>query len=393
MSKYLVVSVVLALIFISCSGKSEQDIVVFDPSGDYPEFPLSLSDIADVSYIKMGGAEEGINIVSLWGSGIYIDDSHGRIFALDPGIGVMEFDIHGNFLRRLGRLGRGPGEYTTSFFYVIPEEEEVGIYDLGRKKFLVFKYDGSFLADKGLSVEKFPPGFDCFNIQNGHLIVYNPYSRFLRESTGKVYTYSEKTLELFPLEGQSQATIKDIHYAKPIVEPRYWGNGGYSIMLDGYLLPSYSGFMMATYRCDTTYVIGKDFSWRPFLVNARHNGVEEGCLYPAAETKDYLFLSQQNNLKGGDTFYFAIDKKTKQAYKITDDESNPLPGYLQGKAQISHRGLTKTPEYRYRQLRPMELKEDYYDYLPSELKSIVDQCDEDSNLILMLIRFKDVIQN
>ncbi len=41
----------------------------------------------------------------------------------------------------------------------------------------------------------------------------------------------------------------------------------------------------------------------------------------------------------------------------------------------------------------MELKEDYYDYLPSELKSIVDQCDEDSNLILMLIRFKDVIQN
>ncbi len=392
MSRVSLVLSALSFFLAACSGKTEPDYFVFDPSKDYPEFPLLLSDIAEVSYIKMGGEEEGI-FPNFWGTGIYVDSAHKRIFARNFSIGVMEFDTNGHFYRKLGRLGGGPGEYYTCCFYVQPEKERVGIYEEDLGKFLIYNYDGSFLADEGLDVKFINASSQSFLLQDGYLVVYNPYSIFTRTTTGVTYVWSEKTLELFSITGKEDKTIRDIHYEKPLSVPPNWGSAGRNIMASGYLLPFYSGLMMATYRSDTTYVIEKDFRWRPFLVNARHNGIEEGCLYPSAETKDYLFLCHQNNLKGGEMFYFAIDKKTKKAYKITDNDANPLPGYLQGKIQISHRGYTKNPEYRFWELSPEELKEKYYDYIPADLKSLVDQCDEDSNPILMLIRFKDVIQN
>jgi len=389
MTRYIVVLAFLAFVITSCSGESEQEVFVFDPSKDYPEFPLSLSDIADVSYIKMGGAEEGINLISLWSSGIFIDDSHGRIFASDPGIGVMEFDMTGRFLRKIGHPGRGPGEYGTANFYVQPEEEKVGVYDDGKERFLVFKYDGTFLPLEGLSKKMYVASSQCFLIQNGNLVFFNPLSSYVREDTGKSYSIGKRTLELIPMDGKGNAAIKDIHFENPALVSLGWGNGGRNIMSVGNLFPLYSGLAMATYRSDTTYVIGNDFSWRPFLVNVRHNGVAEGCLYPAAETKDYLFLCQQDNQQGAQMFYFAIDKKTKQAYKITADDSCPLPGPLQGKVQIRYRGFTKNKEYRFWEFRAEDLKEECYGYLPDELKVLVDQCDEDSNPILMIIKLKD----
>lgn len=377
-----------ALIMNSCSRVKEQEVFVFDPSKNYPEFPLSLNDVADVSYIKIGGEEDGIYLSTLRSSGVFIDHLHRRLFACHPSIGVLEFDSTGRFLRRIGRLGRGPGEYMNVYFYVQPEKERVGVYDPIREKFLVYKYDGAFLEDEGITA-RILPGFLTFLIKNDCLIDFNPNSVVYNERDGRTFFTSEKTLRLFPLNGQSTVSIKDIQYERPRVMPQDWGEDNYKLMMPGHLIPSYSGLMMSTHRSDTTYVIEDDFSWRPFLVNERHNGVQEGCLYPVSETKDYLFLCHQNNLQGGRMYYFAIDKKTRQEYKITKDESNPLPGPLQGKVQIEDAGLTKNPEYRFWEFQPQRLKEDCYEYLPEELKTIVDQCDEDSNPILMIIKFKE----
>lgn len=377
------------LIICSCSCKTEPEVLVFDPSGNYPEFPLSFNDVADISYIKLGGEKEGIFFSTIWDTGIYIDHLHERIFVGKFNIGVLEFDIHGKFIRKLGRLGRGPGEYITTFFYVLPEQEKVGIYDEGKNQFLIYNYLGDFLENESISV-KLKPLFLSFLVQNNYLVVYSPHSESFYEGEDRTVHYSEKTLDLIPLDAQGDATIKDIHYEKPLVMPNDWGADSRKIMLPGQLFPSFSGLMMSTYRSDTTFVIDKSFRWRPFLVNARHNGVDEGCLYPVAETRDYLFLSQQNNVQNRKMYYFAIDKNIKQAYKITTDESSPLPGYLQGKIQLESGGLTKNPEYRFWELYPEELKGTCYNHLPRELKSLVDQCNEDSNPILMLIRFKDV---
>lgn len=388
MSKELIFLLLASLFTIhSCSSNNtEQDVFVFDPSKDYPEFPLALNDVADIRYVKFGGEEDGVFISTLWDWGLYIDDCHNRIFADNFLIGVMEFDTDGNFLRKLGRLGNGPGEYGTTFFYVQPDKERVGVYDLGREKFLIYNYDGSFLKDEGIEASLFISTSSSFQIQDNCLVSFNPYSTVFHESSGRTNSTSKKTLDLFPLDGQSGVRIKDIHYEKPIVSPRSWGV--YNQMTSGYLSPSYSGLLMTTYRCDTTYVIEKDFTWRPFLVNNRHNGVNEGCLYPVAETKDYLFLCHKNNLLGGQVFFFALDKNTKEAYKITEDKSNPLPGYLQGKIQIRNEGITKNSDYRFWELHPEELKGEYYEYLPSELKTLVDLCDDGSNPIYMLIKFK-----
>ncbi len=55
----------ILLLTLSCSSISEQDVFILDPSKDYPEFPLSLNDVADVSFITLGGEEEGIYIPSI----------------------------------------------------------------------------------------------------------------------------------------------------------------------------------------------------------------------------------------------------------------------------------------------------------------------------------------
>lgn len=379
----------LFVFLCSCSGRTEQDVFVFDPSKDYPEFPLSLTDVADVRFVKFGGEEEDIYYSTFWDSGMCIDDTNNKIIASHWNLGVVEFDMDGNFLRRIGRLGRGPGEYQTTFFYVNPDDERVGVVDISQEKIMVFNYEGTFLKDEEMKVRIMPASFNTFQVLNGSLIVYNPGSSVFDEDQGRVYSRSKRTLELIPLTGKKRDEIKDIHYEKPLVRPRQWPGGGNGIMMNGYLIPSYSGLLMSTYRCDTTYVIDKDFSWKPFLVNTRHNGVQEGCLYPVAETRDYLFLCHKNNLRDAKMFYFAIDKRTKQAYKITEDESNPLPGCLQGKIQIRNEGLTKTSEYRFWEFHSFELME-YYDYLPPELKVLVDQCDESSNPIYMIIKFKTV---
>ena len=374
MSKPSFIFLFTALLFLfSCSNSPEQEVFVFDPLKDYPEFPVSLSDIAEVSYIKLGGEEEGIYFSSLKSTGLFIDDLHSRLFACTPDTGVMEFDFQGRFIQRIGRLGRGPGEYMSVFFYVQPEEERVGVYDAAKEIFLVYNYDGSFLENEGIKA-RLLPGYLTFQILDGCLIDYNPYSVSFLESGGISRITSERTLNLFPIDGRTDHTIKDIHYERPLVIPRNWGENYQRLMMPGLLYPSYSGLMVSTYRSDTTYVIENDFSLKPFLVNERHNGVQEGCLYPSAETHDYLFLCHQNNLREGKDklYYFAIDKRTNKAYKITEDETNPLPSPLQGKVQIENRGLTKKPEYRFWEFQPDELKGDCYEYLPAELKSIVD---------------------
>jgi|GEM_PF-3510757 len=384
----------VVIVLSSCSYSDELDFFVFDPSQDYPEFPLSLSDVAEISYIKLGGEEDGVFIPTLKSSGIFVDSLHDRIFASHFNIGVLEFDIHGMFLRRIGRLGRGPGEYMNVYFYVQPEEERVGVYDPVKEKFLIYTYDGTFLEDEGISASLFP-GFLTFLLQDGYLIDYNPSSVIYYERDGRTIVMSERTLSLFPLDGMRDKVIEDIHYEKPRVLPLDWGEDYYKLMMPGHLIPSRSGIILSTYRSDTTYVIGNDFNRRPFLVNKRHNGVQEGCLYPSGETNDYLFLCYQNNLLEGQNrlYFFAIDKKSGQAYKVTEDVSSPLPGPLQGRIQPDDDGLTKNPEYRFFEFSPQELKENCYDYLPPDLKALVDQCDENSNPILMLIKFKDVTHN
>lgn len=383
-------SLVIAFLIVlhSCSAPTDQDVFVFNPAKDYPEFPLSLSDVAEVRYVKLGGEEEGIFLTTLWDWGLYIDDLRGRIFADNYQIGVMEFDINGNFIRKLGRLGNGPGEYATTFFYVQPETERVGVYNLGQNKFLMYDYDGNYHKDEGIEADIFISSSSSFQFYGDCLVAFNPNSAVFDESSGRTNITGRRTLELFSLSGKKDRTIKDMHYEKPIVRPRSWGGGGQNQMTTGYLFPSYSGMMVSTYRCDTTYVIGNDFRWRPFLVNTRHNGVQEGCLYPVAETQDYLFLCHKNNLREGQVYYFAIDKKSRQAYKITEDRSNPLPGCLQDKVQVRNEGLTKNADYRFWEFHPDELKGECYDYLPPELKTLVDQCDEGSNPIYMIIRFR-----
>ena len=61
MAKYLLA--IVALLFCACVSEStdvKDGVIIFDSSKEYPHKDLKLSDLADVSFIPLGG-EDSVN--------------------------------------------------------------------------------------------------------------------------------------------------------------------------------------------------------------------------------------------------------------------------------------------------------------------------------------------
>src|SRR5690606_4223667 len=58
---------------------------------------------------------------------------------------VFMFDKHGGFVRKIGKIGRGPGEYISPTEMVInPYADEILIYDNAKAVIMAYGWDGEF---------------------------------------------------------------------------------------------------------------------------------------------------------------------------------------------------------------------------------------------------------
>ncbi|GHU90145.1 hypothetical protein FACS1894155_08100 [Bacteroidia bacterium] len=130
-------------LFVSCEKRGHNDIetLVFDVSDDSS---VPLSDIAD-NIIKIGleTADEcllkDVRQVEIFENYLLVKD-------ISPFLYV--FDMEGKFIRRIGTVGNGPGEYTLCTRFFLDEQN---------KKIFLKTNVGTFLYDiKGIFLEKHP---------------------------------------------------------------------------------------------------------------------------------------------------------------------------------------------------------------------------------------------
>jgi hypothetical protein len=64
------------------------------------------------------------------------------------------YDTAGNFIRKVGAAGSGPGEYTTVNAMAVLQDGSVLLCDSGRAKLVAYRGDGTHLADWKLTAER-----------------------------------------------------------------------------------------------------------------------------------------------------------------------------------------------------------------------------------------------
>jgi len=99
---------------------------------------------------------------------IHIDDDW--IFIRDIDV-IHVFDLDGNFIRNIGRRGRGRGEYLKLMdFDLNRQKKELTIYDQGMHRFLIYDYYGNFVRqfEYEYIVREFA------TLPNGDYIIYRP---------------------------------------------------------------------------------------------------------------------------------------------------------------------------------------------------------------------------
>ena len=91
------------------------------------------------------------------------DDSEQSIYA---------FNRRGNFICRIGRLGRAFNEYQGCRSWTVDKyRKEIVIFDMWRKKLLRYGYDGRFIKSQEIQDDYKGGGQDLFVLKNGDLIL------------------------------------------------------------------------------------------------------------------------------------------------------------------------------------------------------------------------------
>lgn len=126
----------------SPSKGSASYIVNFEQCMD-TERTMRLSEIADtIEFLELKTPKETI-ITRIWD--IFPTDEFLFIFSRD---GVFQFTKNGDYIRKIGRDGQGPGEYTLAIGTDIDfGKREIVISDVAQK-LLFYDFDGNFLREE-----------------------------------------------------------------------------------------------------------------------------------------------------------------------------------------------------------------------------------------------------
>lgn len=167
-------SIYILLFFVSVACTSTKEEKKGAEIGDVISIPITdmetdngmLSDYADeVIMIPLEFSDDcllgEIDKVVMSDSCIFVMENENQK-------GIYVFDHTGKFLCRIGSHGEGPEEFVDLSDFSLDEKERlVYLYDLTRKKVLVFSYEGDFIKDIYMNYYA-----DNFEYQNGLFYLY-----------------------------------------------------------------------------------------------------------------------------------------------------------------------------------------------------------------------------
>ena len=347
---------------------------------------LPLSTWADsISYIRLETTSDAligsVDKLMLCDSVIYIMDRK-------KSRGIYAFATDGTFLREIGNVGQGPGEFTEPTDFSI-YRDKVYVYDQFAHRLSTFTTTGKFLGDR--SVPFFGIGMHAFNdstfvwhtldADNFHLKSLIGYSVLLSDSTGNVkkkgfYRAPEKYASIWASEN-FQGNDSTILY-----HPPFSGNL-YAISPMGTITPKYH-IDFKEHTLPESYLWEEN--WEQFT---DEDTQRKYLLFPGESYENdaaLYFVYLKNHVH-----HYAIYDKQRHKLWLTENIKNdlfPALPFGQMKAACSNKFITMVSPadllYAYKQLPPGQRQE----VLGTDGIRLLSELDEEDNPILIISYWK-----
>ncbi len=212
-------------------------------------------------------------------------DSKGNLYILDTEK-LVKFDSQGNFLKKIGRKGEGPGEYLNPFNIFIDNEDNVYVCDRG---VLIIKYDpeGNFIDQIRL---KLTIPFMPFEARNFFIDKEENIISFYRE-------FSEKGADRTLIKSNKSGVLIRKIFSFPDMALQVKGKGG----LGGVVGATIHAYTPSCYFCPLAkdrFCYGENTNYKIFIFDGKGEINKEFSLkeepQPVTSSERALFVKSKD---------------------------------------------------------------------------------------------------
>ena len=372
---------ITVLAITGCGEHKQSDtIITVNVTENYPKKELILQDFMDVEYIALETTDEFLcdgTILAVGQEFIFVKNrssNSGDIFI---------FDRNGNALRKINRKGRGAGEYLQVVGIILDEVNGEFFVNDGLHTMSVYDFWGNFKRNFAQNV-----GFNGF--------AYNFDTKSLICSDGRFFagTITQKIPLFTILSKQDGTVVKEIDIpleqkkkAQIDIVDNEGNIRGVSPMDDYPIIPYRDSWILTEPSSDTVFRYFPNHSMIPIMVRTPsvHSMNPEVFLFPSILTDHYYFMRTQKREMNGKVVPLVYDRQEKAIYeyRVFNDDYSPKEPVYMAKKTISHEiAFCQT-------LGADKLVEAYTKgALKGKLKEITAELQEDSNPIIMLVKYK-----
>jgi hypothetical protein len=387
MKRLIAIPTMILLLAGGCAEKKqpEGELITVDVTANYPQRELILQDFMDVEYIPLETSDEFICQGILLAVGREIIVVRNRV---DDG-DIFIFDRNGKGLKKINRKGQGSEEYRFPSGVILDEDKgEIFVKDI--RKIIVYDTDWnfkrSFQHKEGTSYDK------VFNFDGENLICHD----------GTYWNDEETNRQSFMVISKQDGSITreiEIPFEKKIqtvlLKSDETTNMTVAATTSSYhpLIPYRDNWILAESSSDTSYLYtSAGHVMTPFMT--RTPSVQDMdpvvFLFPGILTDRYYFMEavkKEYDFEANTGFpntALMYDRQEKSIYRYTvynDDYSSKKQVYLSR--------LVDSGTATWLPLQADQLVESYgKGELKGRLKEIAATLDEESNPVIMLMKYR-----
>ncbi|WP_370861200.1 6-bladed beta-propeller [Parabacteroides faecis] len=363
---------------------TQDTFITVDVSKKYPLKELILQDIMDIEYIPLESTDEFLcqGVVQAIGKEIILVKN-----VINDG-DIFIFDRNGKGLRKFNRKGQGSEEYIFNLSVFLDEDKGEIYVDEVIRNVLVYDLYGNFLRNIHRDKVKW---INASNYNSDFLIAReSPSAQKGKDTDNQLFVLISK---------QNGNVVKDfrIYFEKKIEWgiTNHAGNTG-AAPRPYPIIPYHDGWLLMEPSSDTIFRISQDYSLSPFM--ARTPSIQSMkpavFLLPCIFTDRYHFMetiTMEANFLRNEGFpktQLVYDKKENSLFEYTM-LNNDFPE--KGPVNFTMQETTNSEIAFWQKMEPHELIEAYAKgQLKGKLKDIAAELQEDSNPVIMLVKYRKV---
>lgn len=325
----LVLNIIIIFILFSCKNENNinsENVEVIDLSNSFDDKKkVNLSEVVEkVEYIQLQ-TDSSCLISRIRNPSKDIQFFNNEILINDRTNSLLQFSNSGEFLKKIGEIGKGPGEYLrVDAFTFFQEEGFIIVFSAAQRKAMVYDKNGNFQRD--IKIDFWP--MDVMSIGNNLIFINTLGRRNLTDYYNLSVISSDGKLKKRLLFKPKEKILEDK------MEFRLQGFRG-----SGYLLNNiFHYFEKNSYEMDTIWKITNSFNIIPkYIVDLKEPKMPlEG--YSKSKNANLKLLTKYSSIESiNETSRFIFTEiflaKEKRLYRIYHDKYTKKNNNLQFKKE------------------------------------------------------------